>query len=97
MTGSPFDDNPVVVSAAELHGKHIGKQVRFMVMNDETVIDIVVEAELRQIYHVGGRTTVHVGEHAAKEQVLDPDTPVTINPHPPLSYVHGNMPLVRAK
>jgi hypothetical protein len=87
--------NGTVVSAAELNGKHIGSMIRFMVVNDENETVIVVEAELRQIYHVGGMTTIHVGHGAAKEQMLNPDTPVTIDPTPPLTYVHGEMPTVR--
>lgn len=97
--GTVDNHNPcgTVISAGELHSGYIGRFIRFMVINDETEITTVVEAELRQIYHVSGRTAVHVGAQAAEEQVLDPDTLVTIDPRPPLTYVHGEMPAVRSK
>lgn len=81
------DDNQIT-TAGDLNAGFIGSNIRFMLTDEFLVITTVIEAELRQVYHTSADTTINVGYQAAKQYTLAHDTPVTIDPVPPLSYVH---------
>lgn len=68
------------ILASQLSARHIGDTIRFRRFNEDTRITEIVDAELRQIYHVQGSTTVNVGEGASVEYTLDPDDAVVIDP-----------------
>lgn len=73
-------DAPEQVPAGELDQTNIGTVIRFRLLDDNRLIATVITAELRQIYHVGGTTTVTYGVGAERESTLEPEQLVTLNP-----------------
>lgn len=60
------------IEVGELSGEHIGKLIRFIVMEGDPAhrqTECVVTAELRQIYHHGGATVLNTG-YGAVEPLL---------------------------
>lgn len=72
------------ILAKDLCATNIGHIIRFRRFNETTQISEIIDAELRQIYHVQGSTTVNVGEGASVEYTLEHDDAVVVDP--PLYY-----------
>lgn len=68
------------VLAKDLNATNIGNIIRFRRFNENTQITKIIDAELRQIYHVQGSTTVNVGDDAIIEYTLDHDEAIVIDP-----------------
>ncbi|SLH43111.1 hypothetical protein [Mycobacteroides abscessus] len=68
------------VLAKYLSATNIGSVIRFRRLNETTQVSEIIDAELRQIYHVEGSTTVNVGEGASVEYTLEHDDAVVIDP-----------------
>ncbi|SIB66858.1 hypothetical protein [Mycobacteroides abscessus] len=68
------------VLAKDLNATNIGNIIRFRRLNETTQITEIIDAELRQIYHIQGSTTVNVGEGASVEYTLEHDDAVVIDP-----------------
>ena len=58
--GAMQGDGRKVVAAEELSGQDIGRDVTFIWRWMPSKIVVTITAELRQIYHVGGHTTISV-------------------------------------
>lgn len=69
-----------MVSVEELDGNDIGKLIRVRVADDATEVTQVYTAELRQVYHLGDQTTLHIGYQAAVELVLEHGHSVSVRP-----------------
>jgi len=68
------------ILAKDLCAKHIDNIIRFRRFNEKTRVTEIIDAELRQIYHLQGSTTVNVGEGASVEYTLEHDDAVVIDP-----------------
>ncbi|WP_016891445.1 hypothetical protein [Mycobacteroides abscessus] len=68
------------VLAGDLNATHIGSVIRFKRLNETTQVSEIIDAELRQIYHIEGSTLVNVGEGASVEYTLEHDDAVVIDP-----------------
>lgn len=72
--------DPTLILAKFLHGGHIDTTIRFKKDHPAWQMFIVVTGELRQVYHHGGETVIHIGIGAEDEYMLDPETPIVLNP-----------------
>lgn len=68
------------IPAGALSHEHIGRQIRFRLIDNSTEVVTVTTAELRQMSHHQVETFVNYGIGAADESRLDPDQPVTLGP-----------------
>ena len=73
-------DNCAIIQAGDLCSKHLGLEIRFVLNDERRKIERIVTAELRQLYAMGDQVTVHYGEMAERESMLDVLHPVMINP-----------------
>lgn len=80
-------DERNVIRAFQLSGEHIDHIIRFSQHDADRDIVVVVETELRQIYHVGGSTTVNVGLGAEVEYNLDANDAILLDPPDSLSKI----------
>lgn len=87
--------------AGMLNVGHIGSRMRFIDYNPTTEVVRIITAELRQVSHNGGETTMNYGLGADNEITVDHDFPVWIGPCADLSEVSNYLapahPLVRDK
>jgi len=82
-------DAPEQVPAGELDATNIGTLIRFRLWDAQHETASVITAELRQIYHVGGVTTLTYGLGAERESTLEPEQLVTLRPPADYSDVEG--------
>lgn len=68
------------IRAGALNHGHIGRQIRFRMIDNNTEIVTVITAELRQLSHDQSATHVTYGVGTDDESHLDSDQPVTLNP-----------------
>lgn len=80
--------NCAIIQAGDLCGKHIDTEIRFVLNDEGRKIERIVTAELRQLYAKGDQVTVHYGEMAERESMLDVEHPVMINPPDEIIDIH---------
>jgi hypothetical protein len=72
--------NVHLIQAGLLSGEHIGKLIRFRTWDEGGEIAEVVTAELRQVYHISGQTTLTYGIGAQREVNLPETQAVVLYP-----------------
>lgn len=80
--------NCAIIRAKELCGWHIDLEIRFVLHDERRQIERIVTAELRQLYVKGDQVTVHYGDMAEREAMLDLEHPVMINPPDEIIDIH---------
>lgn len=77
-----------IVPAGLLNTEIIGMRIRFMQTDIDRDIDTVTTAELRQINHNQGETTIVFGMGAEREATLPHSHPIVLEP--PADYSDSN-------